>query len=168
MLLKRTVKGDWSIIVSELTYSRYLCCCGYVYRRDNGGVGKGKCIGWHYIRSEAIIGTVRLHILPDPVQLVPIIYDIQVECSTFLTDIYSQGIIQNTNSVNVSISGNYIATNSSMPLIWICNSRNITAHNNTVINTQTTIHTYYTYDTTNPCRRNLTSLIDLPPSAFNS
>jgi hypothetical protein len=107
-------------------------------------------------------------ILPNPTQLVSVIYDIQVESSTFLTGIYSQGILQSTNGVNVSITGNYIATNSSMPFISICNSRNITAHNNTVVNTQTTIHTYYTYDTTNPCRQNLSSLIDLPPSAFNS
>jgi hypothetical protein len=107
-------------------------------------------------------------ILPDPTQLVPVIYDIQIESSTFLTGTYSQGILQSTNGVNVSISGNYIATNSSTPFISICNSRNISAHNNTVVNTQTTINQYYTYDNTNPCQRNLSSLIDLPASAFNS
>ncbi len=36
------------------------------------------------------------------------------------------------------------------------------------MNRQTTIDQYYTYDMTEPCNRNLSSLIDLPPSAFNS
>ncbi len=66
------------------------------------------------------------------------------------------------------MSGNYIARNSSTPLIFICNSRNITASNNTVSNYQSKIDQYYTYDTIYPCQMNLSSLIDLPPSAFNS
>jgi hypothetical protein len=81
---------------------------------------------------------------------------------------YSQGILQIGNGANVSFSGNYIATNNSMPLIALCNSRSISASNNTVVNTQSKIDQYYTYDTTVPCNINLTSLIDLPPSAFNS
>jgi len=60
------------------------------------------------------------------------------------------------------------ATNSSSPLISICNSRNISAENNCVINEQTKIDTYYTFDQANPCSMNLSSLIDLPASAFNS
>jgi hypothetical protein len=81
---------------------------------------------------------------------------------------YSQGILQIDNGANVSLSGNYIATNNSMPLISLCNSRNISASNNTLVNKQSTIDEYYTYDTTVPCNRNWSSLIDIPPSAFNS
>jgi hypothetical protein len=106
--------------------------------------------------------------LPDPVQTISVIEDIRIESSTFLFGNYSQGLIQGNNINNVYISGNYIATNSSMPLISICNSRNITASNNTVVDTQSKIDQYYVFDETNPCQMNLSSLIDLPPSAFNS
>ncbi len=44
----------------------------------------------------------------------------------------------------------------------------VSASNNTVVDQQSKIDEYYTYDTTNPCEKNLTSFIDLPPSAFNS
>ena len=107
-------------------------------------------------------------ILPDPIQLVPVINDIRIESSTFYFGMYSQGLLQSDNANNVFISGNYIATNSSTPLISICNSRNISAENNCVVNNQTKIDQYYTFDQTNPCSMNLSSLIDLPPSAFNS
>jgi hypothetical protein len=81
---------------------------------------------------------------------------------------YSQFILQVDNGANVSLSGNYVAINTSMPIISICNSQNISASNNTVVDKQSTIDEYYTYDTTDPCNKNLSSLIDLPPSAFNS
>ena len=45
---------------------------------------------------------------------------------------------------------------------------NITASNNTVVDIQSKIDQYYTFDESNPCQMNLSSLIDLPPSAFNS
>jgi hypothetical protein len=106
--------------------------------------------------------------LPDPIQMTPVVNDIRIESSTFYFGNYSQGIIQGNNANNVYLSGNYIATNSSAPLISICNSRNITASNNTFVDTQSKIDQYYTFDTTNPCQMNLSSLIDLPPSAFNS
>ena len=107
-------------------------------------------------------------ILPDPPQLVPIFNDIRIESSTFYFGTYSQGLLQSDNINNLFISGNYIATNSSTPLISICNSRNISAANNCVVNNQTKIDQYYTFDSTNPCSMNLSSLIDLPASAFNS
>jgi hypothetical protein len=105
--------------------------------------------------------------LPDPAQLVPIISDVRVESSIFLMGTFNQGLIRFTNAVNVSISCNYIATNSSMPFISLCNSRNISAHNNTVVNSQSKIDQYFTYDDTDPCHMNLSSMIDLPASAFN-
>ena len=107
-------------------------------------------------------------ILPDPLQLVPVINDIRIESSTFFFGMNSQGLLQSDNANNLFISGNYIATNSSTPFISICNSRNITAKNNCVANNQTKIDEYYTFDQSNPCLMNLSSLIDLPPSAFNS
>jgi hypothetical protein len=106
--------------------------------------------------------------LSDPIQLVPIVSDVRITSSTFLMGSYSRGILQIDNGANVSFSENYIATNNSMPLISLCNSRNISANNNTVVNKESKIDEYYTYDITNPCNRNLTSLINLPPSAFNS
>ena len=106
--------------------------------------------------------------LPDPVQTIPVIEDVRIESSTFYFGNYSQGLIQGNNINNVYISGNYLAINSSMPLISICNSRNITASNNTVVDSQGKIDQYYTFDQTHPCQMNLSSLIDLPPSAFNS
>jgi hypothetical protein len=107
-------------------------------------------------------------VLPDPVQFVQVIDDIRIESSTFIFGNYSQGLLQCNNANNLFISGNYIATNNSMPLISICNSRNITASNNCVVNNQTKIDQYYTFDQLDPCQQNLSSLIDLPPSAFNS
>jgi hypothetical protein len=106
--------------------------------------------------------------LPDPTQLVPIVTNVQITSSTFLVGNYSQGIIQSYNGNNVAFDGNYIATNLSSPLIMICNTRNITANNNTVVNKLTKIDQYYVLDQNNPCLANLSSLIDLPPSAFNS
>jgi hypothetical protein len=109
-----------------------------------------------------------ISILPDPPQLVPVFNDIRIESSTFYFGMYSQGLLQCDNANNLFISGNYIATNNSTPFISICNSRNISAKNNCVVNNQTKIDEYYTFDQTNPCLMNLSSLIDLPPSAFNS
>jgi hypothetical protein len=106
--------------------------------------------------------------LPDPVQLVPIFDDIRIESSTFYFRNYSQGLLQSNNVNNLYMSGNYVAINSSTPIISICNSRNISASNNTVVNNEGKMDEYYTFDPTKPCQANLTSLIDLPPSAFNS
>jgi hypothetical protein len=124
-----------------------------IYINNNEGIAQEKGI---------------ITILPDPTQLVPVIDDIRVESSTFYFGTYSQGLLQSDNANNVFMSRNYIATNSSLPLISICNSRNISAENNCVINQQTKIDTYYTFDQSNPCSKNLSSLIHLPPSAFNS
>ena len=107
-------------------------------------------------------------ILPDPVQLVPVINDIRIQSSTFYFGTYSQGLLQSNNVNNVLISGNYIATNNLTSFIMICNSRNISAENNCVITNQTKIDTYYTFNTNIPCSMNLSSLIHLPASAFNS
>ena len=106
--------------------------------------------------------------LPDPVQLVPVFDQIRIESSTFLFGNYSRGLLQSNNVNDLFLNGNYIATNSSTPIISICNSRNISASNNTVVNAEGKMEEYYTLDSTNPCEANLTSLIDLPPSAFNS
>jgi hypothetical protein len=107
-------------------------------------------------------------ILPDPIQIIPVITNVQISSSTFLPGTYSQAIIQAYNGQNISFTGNYIATNNSTPLINICNSRNMTANNNTLINTQTKIEQYYTFDQIKPCSVNLSSSIDIPASAFNS
>ncbi len=107
-------------------------------------------------------------VLPVPTQLIPVVHDVNITASTFYFGEYSQGLLQSFNAENVFISGNYIATNASTPLISLCNSRNISASNNTVINSQFKIDQYYSLNGTYPCQINLTSLIDLPPSAFNS
>jgi hypothetical protein len=107
-------------------------------------------------------------ILPDPPQLVPVFNDFRIESSTFYLGMDSQGLLQSDNVNNLFISGNYIATNNSTPLISICNSRNLSAENNCVVNNETKIDRYYTFDESNPCSMNLSSLIDLPASAFNS
>ncbi len=124
-----------------------------IYINNNEGIAQTKGI---------------ITILPDPIQLVQAINDIRIESSTFYFGMYSQGLLQCDNTNNLFISENYIATNSSTPLISICNSRNISAENNCVVNQQTKIDTYYTFDQSNPCSMNLSSVIDLPPSAFNS
>jgi hypothetical protein len=133
--------------------SRNATLADNLYINCNEGIGQKKGI---------------ITVFPFPVQLVPVIDDIRIESSTFLFGNYSQGIIQSANANNLYLTGNYIATNSSTPLISICNSRNITASNNTVVDTQSKIDQYYTLDQTSPCHTNLSSLIDLPPSAFNS
>ena len=109
-----------------------------------------------------------ISILPDPPQLVPVHSDLRIESSTFYFGTYSQALVQSDNMNNLFISGNYIAVNSSSPLVSICNSRNITAANNCVVNSGGKIDRYYTFDESNPCAMNLSSLIDLPASAFNS
>ena len=123
-----------------------------------------------YIRCNEGISQHRgiITFLPDPVQLIPVFDYIRIETSTFLFGNDSQGLLQSNNVNNLNISGNYLALNGSTPIISICNSRNITAHNNTVENSQGKIEQYYALDPTAPCQGNLTSLIDLPPSAFNS
>ena len=107
-------------------------------------------------------------ISPDPIQLLPVIANIQISSSSFYTGTSSQALVQIFNGNNLLFFGNYIATNNSNPLITICNSRNITAENNTLINTQTEIKEYYSLDQIKPCSNNASSLIDIPPSAFNS
>ncbi|UJR12269.1 hypothetical protein I4U23_016446 [Adineta vaga] len=107
-------------------------------------------------------------IRPNPTQLVPVINGIRIESSTFLFGNYSLGLIRSTNADNVFLSGNYITTNITTPIILLCNSRNITASNNTVFNHRAKPNQYYTFDTMYPCQMNLSSLIDLPSSAFNS
>ena len=107
-------------------------------------------------------------ILPNPVQLVPVIDDLRIESSTFYLGLYSQGLLQSDNANNVFLSGNYITTNNFTSLISICNSRNITAENNCVVTNQTKTEAPYTFDTSDPCSMSLSSLIDLPISAFNS
>ncbi|CAF0969010.1 unnamed protein product, partial [Adineta ricciae] len=123
-----------------------------------------------YIHCNEGIGQQQgfITILPEPTQLIPVINDIRIESSTFYFGNFSRALMQSNNGNNVYITGNYISTNSSAPLISICNSRNITASNNTVINIQSKIDQYYRYDSTSPCQMNLSSLIDLPSSAFNS
>jgi hypothetical protein len=124
-----------------------------IYINNNEGIAQEKGI---------------IAILPYPSQLVPVINDIRIESSRFYFGMYTQTLLQSDNANNIFLSENYIATNSSTPLISICNSRNISAENNCVVNDQTKIDKYYTFDQTNPCSMNLSSLINLPPSAFNS
>jgi hypothetical protein len=108
-------------------------------------------------------------ILPDPVQLIPIIKNVQITSSTFFIGKYNpQGVLQSYNGNNISFYGNYINTNHSFPFISICNSRNITAFNNTLIHLYSQIDQFYTIDQNSICSTNLTFLIDIPPSAFNS
>ncbi len=103
-----------------------------------------------------------------PTQLEPVMKDIRIESSTFYFGNYSRGFLLSRSADNVYISGNYMATNNSAPFIILCNSRNVTASNNTVINKEFPIDKYYVFDTLKLCEVNLSSLIDLPPSAFNS
>ncbi|CAF1469478.1 unnamed protein product [Rotaria sp. Silwood1] len=104
---------------------------------------------------------------PNPRQSMPVFIDVVIESSTFQLGSYSEGLMQGNNGGNVSIRGNYIVANSSISLISICNSRNISAYNNTIVNNQFMVNPYY-YDTTNPCQANLSSLIDLLPASFSS
>lgn len=107
-------------------------------------------------------------ILPDPTQTIPVVEDVHIQSSTFYFGNHSRGLLQSYNVNNLHLTGNYIATNGSIPLISICNSRNLTASNNTVVDIQSKIDQYYVFDQVQPCQMNLSSLIDLPPSAFNS
>ena len=107
-------------------------------------------------------------ILPDPPQLIPVINDMRIESSTFYLGTFSQRLLQSTNANNIFLKGNYIANKNSTSLITICNSRNITAVNNCLVTNETKIEQYYTFDSNHPCSMNLSSLIDLPASAFNS
>ncbi len=96
------------------------------------------------------------------------IADIRIESSTFYFGNYSQGLIQSNNMNNLFLRGNYISTNNATSLISICNSRNLTAENNCIVNNKIKIDQYYIFDETSPCSDNLSGLINLPASAFNS
>lgn len=109
-----------------------------------------------------------ISILPDPIQLPTVINDIRIESSSFHLGMYSQGLLQSDNANSVFLSGNYISINNQTSLISICNSRNISADNNCAVHTETITDQYYTYDNTNPCSSSMSSLINLPASAFNS
>jgi hypothetical protein len=49
---------------------------------------------------------------------------------------YEQELLQSDNANNLFITVNYIITNGSTPLISICNSQNISAENNCIVNQQ--------------------------------
>ncbi|CAF1452004.1 unnamed protein product [Rotaria magnacalcarata] len=104
---------------------------------------------------------------PFPPQLNRIFYDVIIQSSTFLFGPYTEGLLQSINAANVYIKGNYIATNSSTPLVTICNSLNICAHNNTFVNNRFSVNSYI-YDTRSLCREELSDLIGLPASGFDS
>jgi len=123
-----------------------------------------------YIRCNEGIGQQQglLAIVPDPIQLVPVINDILIQSSTFYFGTYSEALLESFNVNNLIFRDNYIATNVTTPIISLCNTRNITANNNTLVNNQGKIEQYYRFETRHGCQMNLSSLIDLPPSAFNS
>jgi hypothetical protein len=107
-------------------------------------------------------------LLPYPVQLAPVMSQIQIMSSTFILGQYSVNVLQCANADDVLISDNYITTSNSAGIILLCNSRNISAYNNCINNNQSLITQFYSYDNTNPCLTNLTSQINLQPSGFNS
>ncbi len=74
--------------------------------------------------------------------------------------------MQCDNGGNVLLSGNYIALNTSTTPVTICNSQNITASNNTLLNNPTS--QFFTYDTTASCSTPLSSSISINGSSFNS
>ena len=133
--------------------ARNVSLIGNLYIENNEGIAQEKGI---------------ISVLPDPPELVPVHHNIRIESSTFYFGQSSQGLLQSDNVDSLLISDNYIAVNSTAPLILICNSRNISAEHNCVVNTGGQIDTYYTFDSTTPCAMNLSSLIDLPASAFNA
>jgi hypothetical protein len=107
-------------------------------------------------------------LVPDPIQLVPVINDIIIESSSFYYRNYSEHLLESFNVNNLVFRDNYIATNLTTPIVQLCNARNITASNNTVVNIHGKLEQYYGFEGRHGCQLNLTSLIDLPPSAFNS
>jgi hypothetical protein len=142
-----------SIYCGEAPEGRNITLSENLYFENNEGIAQEKGI----ITS-----------LPLPIQLVPVVSDIRIESSTFYFGNYSQGLIHSSNMNNLFLQGNYIATNNATSLISICNSRNLTAENNCVVNSMTKTDQYYTFDETNPCSDSLSDLINLPASAFNS
>ena len=106
--------------------------------------------------------------VPYPVQLLPVMFDIQIKSSTFIYGPFSKSAIQCTNVDGVSISENYFSTvNATVPIL-LCNAKNVSSSNNRFITNQSSLGPLYTYDTASPCLTNLTNLINLQPSAFNS
>jgi len=115
------------------------------------------------VQNEGVIA-----FLPYPVQVVPVIYNVQITSSTFMNGAFSGSMIQCTNAGNVLVSYNYLTMTNLTAPITLCNSQNITAYNNTISNNCSSISQFYSYDTTNPCITSLSSGINLPASAFNS
>jgi hypothetical protein len=105
---------------------------------------------------------------PYPVQLVPVLFQIQIKSSTFINGQYSGNVIQCANAGDVLISNNYITTTNSTATILLCNTNNISAINNCINNNQSSNTLFYSYDSTNPCLNSLTSQISLNSSGFTS
>jgi len=135
--------------------ARNITLANNLYINCNEGIGR-------------MSGTIAIY--PMPIQKVPVIDDILIESSTFHLGNFVTSILQSENANNLLLTGNYISVNTSLPLIYICNSRNITASNNTVVNLQSKPkkYKYYNFEQHDVCQKKLSSLIDLPNSAFNS
>ncbi|UJR16894.1 hypothetical protein I4U23_003792 [Adineta vaga] len=116
-----------------------------------------------YINCNQGIGQLPgvINLSPYSIQSIPVIEYFHIRSSTFIN-----AIDRNVNQL--LFMNNYIATNASTPLISIYNSQSLTAVNNAVVNNQSTINQYYTFDKKYPCLHSLSRLINLTVSAFNS
>jgi hypothetical protein len=77
-----------------------------------------------YINCNEGIGQQQgiIALVPDPIQLAPVINDIRIESSTFYFRNYSEHLLESFNVNNLFFSGNYISTNITTPLIQLCNT----------------------------------------------
>ena len=101
-----------------------------------------------------------ISLLPYPVQTIPVISNIQVSSSTFISVGYNASVLQVTNGANVVLTGNYIAMNTTTAPVRICNSQNVSASNNNLLNNPTS--QFFVYDTPAPCNTGLSSGINVP------
>jgi len=124
-----------------------------VYLHNNEGIAQEKGV---------------ISILPFPIQNQTIINDILIQSSTFILGNSTRQFLQSNNANNLLIRDNYLTLTNTSTIISICNSRNLSATNNSVETNQVQIRSFFEFDQNQPCSFNLTSLIDLPNSAFNS
>lgn len=137
----------------EATHARNVTLKHNVYDSCNEGIAQQS-------------GVIAL--LPDPVQTVPVLHEITVSHSTFYQGQYSRALIEVVNGGFINLTANYLSTSQPTPMIFLCNSHSVVASYNCIDNT-TILSSYYTYEqASNVCEQSLSSVIDLPDSAFTS
>jgi len=105
-------------------------------------------------------------LLPDPVQLSPVLIDININNNTFIQGENSLQMIQDYNGVGVSVKDNYIQYTGVKPPVAICNSQNVTVSHNCLVGQNITSD--YVMDKSSICDPTLSGGLMFAADAFSA